>query len=1431
MSTQANVAGGNLDRDEKSQKNNFGYYIFGVFHLILLIITPAAASSLSINSPSEFDVCETEACSLKFFCDEDTNVLSASQQIPEAFSCSKDSKIILDDVESSYDPFVDRQSVNWDLNSALKSCRHITINEVEQNPEGPDSGNEWVEIYNPSSFDINVGGWKLVDGYSGKTVSISEGTVIASGCYHVIAWTNGSLINSYPTKITLFDSSGKEIDCTPEATDEKNNDMCWARYPDGKDLGDDKEWRFQEATKGSSNGGSASNIYAGETVTLQFNLTPGCNAPSNATLLARLSSSSGELFAKSPSFTIRRADLSVSVTPDRFEAAKGDEITWTIVVRNDGVGVANDVQVNVTLKEGLQLLEIDSPGKQLDWSYNHLNPGDERDARVVAKAMSSCDNYSNLVVVKWGSGPCQEVRQASAVDKRTAIRKLPDEPHRLAPGEVISFEIDADLPKGAQDLWINDTIPSGLNYDSSSLSLHGIEPQKETEISDEDGSLQICWFFGDVGPAFRIQIEYNCALANSPENQDGVILKSTEACMTWSDGQGIKTDRDAAGSITVAEPDLILEVSPSSTVAGINDNVSYVLAVYHSAQSQAPAFDIELQDLLPDGMAYLPGTAEIVSGPQATFDADSLRWHFDAIDLGWDSSRKVLISLNATCKAKPGDTIVNEAILTWTSIAGDCADERAGTGGVNDYLRKSSAQVAAMGLSISKKADPDPVKVGETLCYTLTYENEGCTVANNVTIIDELDPGVSFLSADPAPANADNNTWKIHRLAPNEPHSIEIKVRVDESLECGFVLANRFTIKSDELGPKSGTIYTSVLNETRLSVNKTALQKAVRRGEEISYVIKVYNSGGQPATNVTVRDVFDSHVELVFASPNPAGDGIWRFDSIAPGEFVDIRLTVRVPRIDMKFEGHQQITGIGFVNAYGDYTTSQRCSTLTNRVYVSSDQMQIFGMAKVKILGEEGTSLRLREHGSGDYETSEDLHFLNSNKSIRLSQSMKAVYRPTTFILPRNSSQCISSLWSKESDVKNGITNTEFCELNRYSTWLDHESHFELDENGSRLETESDFRGLASFETQKKPTNHVATTEDDISKEEYIGSFQVLEKTNDSGQSLILDRSVTGSGYLNADVKIGNAQGSYESGTGVFRSEQRIETLSNLMNKDIDAKHFALSYEISPSTYLNVSQRCKEGMWSQTTSSFIGEEVSGAKYLKKNAVFRGLRAMESEINFSGTAKLQTAYAAGERQRLEEDEILTGDFNIKRKIMISCSSKYDRPHLYLQKEGRLIGDVAAYTITITNDGNAALGPLFLRDMFPPGSRFLNASLRPVQLESNSCNWTLLHLAIGDSMKIEICLDTARCDGDIINLVEATGSCSAGGTHEKNQSIIYRAWLDSCGRKVNPADLTCHGSVEEKSDEIEHFDPVLARWEEKDGSACPLNCPNVDDATVT
>ena len=1410
-------------------------FLFLLFPLILLFFSSqASASSLALSAPSVVDVCENDSYRLSFACSNDAGSISASVQMPVGYSYSGSSKLVFDGKEYECEPTTNGQSLSWDLTSGFKSCRHIIINEWEANPTGDDNLMEWIELFNPTPRSVDIGRWKFVDSRYGRTVSIPAGTAIAAGDYYVLVWTNASLVNSYPLKITLLNSAGLVVDSTAEKINAASDDHCWARYPNGKDLGVDTDWQFQTSTKGLPNGVGAYDIFAGESFDLQFSLSAGCNSPEKASVSARVATSCESVNANSPEIVVNRANLALSIAADKYDAKEGEEIVWTIRVNNNGTGIASDVQVNANLGNGLELVGIDSPNNDFRWSYASMEPGAVNEIKLRAKVVSPCEYYSCLVDAKWGCGPCQEVSQSSRVSQWTSIHKSPDGQRSRAVGEVANFEISAELPGDAHDLWINDTVPKGLDYTSGNLSVQGIILQKETLTQNSDGSLQIGWLFGDVVSAKSVVISYSCTVSNLLENHDGIELAGTKACMSWRSGSGWKTDDDEAGAVRVVEPDLALELNSSQSVVGHGDSISYKLAVYHSSQSSSSAFDVDLRDVLPGGLVYSPGSAAVLNGPAADFDENNLQWHFDEINLDWKGDRKVMLRLNATSRSGPGDSIINNALLTWTSLAGAHAGERTGSGGVNDYLRQARSSANSMGLSIRSTADPDPVKVGELLSYTLICENEGGPTANNVTVTDVLDPGVTFLSADPTPQNARNDTWLIGNLSPDDPHTITIQARVSETLDDGVQLANHFSIKSDELPRRGGSIYTQVQNGTRLAVNKTALQKAVRRGEEVSYTITVCNSGGQSATNVTVKDVFDSSVEFVSAWPEMAGEGIWKFASLAPGECVRISLTVRVPRIDVKFEGHDRVKGSGFVNARRDYSTAQASSVLTNRVYVESDQMLRSASASVKILGEDGTELLVREHGSGDYEAGSDLRFLTTNKSIRQSRSMNASYRSTTFLLPRNATHSFSSRWTEESRARNGITNTTFRESTRYSTRLDHTSLFDLDENGSRLEIRSDFDGMAHLGTLKKPVNSTARNGggDTVSREDFIGNFLVEEKILDLGQSLMRDRSVSGSGYVDSDILVAGRQRSYESGTGEFRSDDRIETLSNFMTKDVDVQHSGLSQEISPRTSINMSWRWTEGMWSHTPFSFIGEGFSNSARLKRTATARGLMELQSDSTFSGRADLRTAYASrnGSHQ-VDQDDELIGDYHIARKIIISGVSKYDAPHIQLEKHGRLVKDVAIYIISLTNDGNAALGPLYLQDIFPPGARFLNSSLRPSELGPNGSSWMLLHLAIGDTVKIAVDLDVEKCDGDILNRVIAAGNCSAGRAVFTNQSIIDRAWLGGCAPEetsVEPVGIGCSclsealssgdGLNEGLSNETMYFDPVQAVWGDSgDGDA--------------
>jgi uncharacterized repeat protein (TIGR01451 family) len=107
------------------------------------------------------------------------------------------------------------------------------------------------------------------------------------------------------------------------------------------------------------------------------------------------------------------------------------------------------------------------------------------------------------------------------------------------------------------------------------------------------------------------------------------------------------------------------------------------------------------------------------------------------------------------------------------------------------------------------------------------------------------------------------------------------------------------------------------------------------------------------------------------------------------------------------------------------------------------------------------------------------------------------------------------------------------------------------------------------------------------------------------------------------------------------------------------------------------------------------------------------------------------------------------------------------------------DIADYTITLENDGNRSLGPVYLKDLFPPGAVYINSSLRPQSQTAGSAEWVLTHLAIGDRAEILLKLDvTDLRGGGLVNRVEASGGYNDKWVNASNFSSIERGWINCC-----------------------------------------------------
>jgi len=107
------------------------------------------------------------------------------------------------------------------------------------------------------------------------------------------------------------------------------------------------------------------------------------------------------------------------------------------------------------------------------------------------------------------------------------------------------------------------------------------------------------------------------------------------------------------------------------------------------------------------------------------------------------------------------------------------------------------------------------------------------------------------------------------------------------------------------------------------------------------------------------------------------------------------------------------------------------------------------------------------------------------------------------------------------------------------------------------------------------------------------------------------------------------------------------------------------------------------------------------------------------------------------------------------------------------------DVATYEIIVENDGDRALHPIYVTDIFPPGSEYIDASVRPTELTSTSANWTLTHLSVGDVSTITLMLDVTEYQRDeLVNRAEACGEYNGDMICGTNFSALVVDWLTCC-----------------------------------------------------
>ena len=276
-------------------------------------------------------------------------------------------------------------------------------------------------------------------------------------------------------------------------------------------------------------------------------------------------------------------------------------------------------------------------------------------------------------------------------------------------GEVVTYELVFNVPTGTtKSVTLDDQLDPGLAY-VDCLSITPSSDLVTWELSSNPnpsndfssicssaavtpvfnpaepllGGHQVLFTFNDLqngsGSVETISIQYRVVILDVIENKAGGKLDNS-ATMTWDVGQ---LETKAPDTLLIGEPNLTLEKTADVSEALPGTIITFTLTVRHDG-STSDAYDVYLEDILPGGLSYEPGSLIFVEGiapnsaiitppavvPPLALD-DSLaptlivRWDV----FGRSTDDYSVIQFQAKLgNLSPGSSVNNTARVEWTSM-------------------------------------------------------------------------------------------------------------------------------------------------------------------------------------------------------------------------------------------------------------------------------------------------------------------------------------------------------------------------------------------------------------------------------------------------------------------------------------------------------------------------------------------------------------------------------------------------------------------------------------------------------------------------------------------------------------------------------------------------------------------------------------------
>ncbi|MCW5212430.1 DUF11 domain-containing protein, partial [Desulfobulbus sp. TB] len=668
----------------------------------------------------------------------------------------------------------------------------------------------------------------------------------------------------------------------------------------------------------------------GDTVTLAF-VAFASSVVGTYTNTANAETGYGPIVSPPVTINVGASRLTISKTPNNFTRAPGDPIIYTIRYSNDSTVDVGNVLITDIVPASLTYTAsscsngcvYDSGTGTLTWNLAGLYAGEgpyevSYDVTVDNPYSGPANSVNTVTIDSDKTNPASTTASVyiNAPRPELVLEKIANVA-TVNPGGTVTYTL-AYQNIGTQDatgVTLTDPLPNGFTYVSATGS-----PTTEPTVGTNG---TVVWTIGTVTAGATASVTVTVEASDpftgtsNPAVNTATLAATNAASVTDAANVGVVMTGQVCDTHYFRTDSFATTGSPSTgagagfyfTTAG--ETVSFTTPA--AAQTTQISGDITGNLYYDNSPKANDLTIEMFVGVVSLGSA--------TISVASKKSGGLPFTITHT-----GPTVWSAGqVIRWDVTSATATDAKpirllfggdavalieSGSGNLNSPTDGVVCIVPAPKLFLEKTVDATTIdQIGttsRTLTYTLNYANIGGSEASGVTISDILPAGTSYNSATPAGTlvSGQEYSWNIGSLASGASGSVSITVNVDDDLTGKSSLVNDASISATGVSPATATATTTVdTRQPDVRIFKSADKTLLTVGDTVTYTLTAVNSGTREATDVIVTDDFPNETWFAYGScstvsgscnESPSGTLSWDIGTLAAGTPATVTFTMTV---------------------------------------------------------------------------------------------------------------------------------------------------------------------------------------------------------------------------------------------------------------------------------------------------------------------------------------------------------------------------------------------------------------------------------------------------------------------------------------------------------------------------------------------------------